>query len=95
MRDNRDASTFDLYLRGKLVASLHYCIDENEILYIYCEAIATADADRHCQVLMQWALHESLGRQLKVTITCPIALAYLRENAANLNDERLLMTHAG
>ena len=39
--NNQEASKFDLYLPGKLVASLHYTIDEKEVMFIYCEAIET------------------------------------------------------
>lgn len=78
MLNNRSASKFDLYLPGQLVASLHYSIDENEMLFIYCEAIEMAEAERHCRELMRRALDESLNRRLKTTITCPIALKHLR-----------------
>lgn len=81
MLNNRSASKFDLYLPGRLVASLHYSIDENEMLFIYCEAIEMAEAERHCRELMRRALDESLNRRLKTTITCPIALEHLRTNA--------------
>lgn len=77
MLNNRKASKFDLYLPGRLVASLHYSIDENEILFVYCEAIDMEDSVRHCRELMRSAMRESLARRLKITVTCPIALRHL------------------
>lgn len=86
MLNNRSASKFDLYLPGQLVASLHYSIDENEMLFIYCEAIEMAAADRHCRELMRRALDEGVNRRLKITITCPIAIEHLRATARGTED---------
>lgn len=88
MLDNRKASQFDLHFRGQLVASLHYCTDENEILFSYCEAIATVNADRHCRVLMQWAMNEALTHWAKAHVACPIALKYLSDTAVSPRYER-------
>ncbi|WP_309131508.1 hypothetical protein [Brevibacterium sp.] len=84
MLNNRKASKFDLYLPGRLVASLHYSIDENEILYVFCEVIEQEDSDQHCRALMQRAVSESLNRRLKINVTCPIALNHLGETALRL-----------
>lgn len=74
--NNSESSKFDLYLPGRLVASLHYKMqtEDNEVLFIYCEAIGTSDADRHRRELMKRALEDVRNRRMRVTITCPIAL---------------------
>ncbi|MCU4297613.1 hypothetical protein D3I60_11060 [Brevibacterium permense] len=84
MLNNQEASKFDLYLPGRLVASLHYKIDDeaNDVMFVYCEAIEDIDKDVHCQEIMKRALEDARGRWLKVTVTCPIALKYMEKNAA-------------
>jgi len=84
MLNNQEQSKFDLYLPGKLVASLHYKIDDedNEVMFVYCEAIEDTDKDAHCQEIMKRALEDARGRWLKVNVTCPIALKYMEQNAA-------------
>lgn len=82
--NNQEASKFDLYLPGKLVASLHYTIDEKEVMFIYCEAIETLDAARHCKELMTRSLKDVRGRHMKITVTCPIALKFLDDPALDL-----------
>lgn len=82
--NNQEASKFDLYLPGKLVASLHYTIDEKEVMFIYCEAIETHEATRHCKELMARSLKDVLNRHMKVTVTCPIALKFLDDSALDL-----------
>lgn len=84
MLNNQEQSKFDLYLPGKLVASLHYKIDDeaNEVMFIYCEAIEVTDKNVHCQEIMKRALEEVRGRWLKVNVTCPIALKHMEQNAA-------------
>ncbi|KHS54193.1 hypothetical protein [Brevibacterium linens] len=82
MLNNQEASKFDLYLPGKLVASLHYKIDDDadEVMFVYCEAIDATDPDTHCRELMKRALEDARGRMLTVNVTCPIALKYMRQN---------------
>lgn len=82
--NNQEASKFDLYLPGKLVASLHYTIDEKEVMFIYCEAIEALEAARHCKELMTRSLKDVRNRHMKVTVTCPIALKFLAGSAADL-----------
>lgn len=82
--NNQEASKFDLYLPGKLVASLHYTIDEKEVMFIYCEAIETLEAAHHCKELMTRSLKDVRNRHMKVTVTCPIALKFLDDPAMNL-----------
>lgn len=82
--NNQDASKFDLYLPGKLVASLHYTIDEKEVMFIYCEAIETLEADHHCKELMTRSLKDVRNRHMKVIVSCPIALKFLDDPAVNL-----------
>lgn len=88
MLDNRKASRFDLLFRGELVASLHYCINEDEITFSSCEAIATVKADHHCQTLMEWAMNDALNHWTKVNVTCPIALKHLHDIAVSPRYER-------
>lgn len=95
MLDNRSASKFDQYHSGRLVASLHYCVDENEILFVFCEAIESAEADRHCEELMQSALSDSFNRHLKITVTCPIARKHLREVVTGSEHDRSVLTQRG
>lgn len=77
--NNAESSKFDLYLPGRLVASLHYTIDEdkNSMMLIYCESIEPEDSDRHCTELMMRSLEDVHSRRMKITITCPIALKYV------------------
>ena len=82
--NNQEASKFDLYLPGKLVASLHYTIDEKEVMFIYCEAIETLEAARHCKELMTRSLKNVRNRHMKVIVTCPIALKFLDDPALDL-----------
>lgn len=79
--NNSEASKFDLYLPGKLVASLHYTIEPNEIMFVYCEAIEPIDSERHCRELMSRALEETLNRRLPITITCPIARQHMDKDS--------------
>lgn len=81
MLDDRNASRFDLHFHGRLVASLHYSSDENEILFVCCEIVDTVNADRHRHELMQRAKYEALDHWAKLNVTCPIALEYLRNIA--------------
>ncbi|AZL06686.1 hypothetical protein [Brevibacterium aurantiacum] len=82
--NNQEASKFDLYLPGKLVASLHYTINEKEVMFIYCEAIETPEAAHHCKELMTRSLKDVRNRHMKVTVTCAIALKFLDDPAMNL-----------
>lgn len=95
MLDNRSASRFDQYLSGQLVASLHYCIDENEILFVFCEALESVEADRHCEELMQSAVAESLNRHFKITVTCPIARDHLRQAVMGSKQHGRALSHKG
>lgn len=83
--NNQESSKFDLYLPGQLVASLHYKLqkDDNEVMFIYCEAIEALEADHHCKELMQRATADVRNRRMKITVTCPIALRFLQEPGAN------------
>ncbi len=75
--NNSDASKFDLYLPGQLVASLHYTITPDEIMFVYCEAIEPLDSERHCRELLRLALDDSLNRRIPITVSCPIARKYI------------------
>ncbi|MCS4593219.1 hypothetical protein KTJ89_09525 [Brevibacterium sediminis] len=75
--NNSEASKFDLYLPGHLVASLHYTITPGEIMFVYCEAIEPLDSDRHCRELLRLALEDSLNRRIPITISCPIARKHI------------------
>ncbi|WP_172170529.1 hypothetical protein [Brevibacterium sp. CT2-23B] len=77
MLNNSEASKFDLYLPGHLVASLHYTITPGEIMFVYCEAIEPLDSDRHCRELLRLALEDSLNRRIPITISCPIARKHI------------------
>ncbi|WP_209326161.1 hypothetical protein [Brevibacterium renqingii] len=81
MLNNQMSSKYDLYLPGKLVAALHYKLepDDNEVMFIYCEAIEASAADDHRRELMRRALDDVRSRRLKLTITCPIARKALEE----------------
>ncbi|GAA1937464.1 hypothetical protein GCM10009689_17530 [Brevibacterium antiquum] len=82
--NNTEASTFDLFLAGKRVASLHYTFDsfENEFHFFYCESIEEKDTDKHRQELMTRAIAEARRRWLRVNVTCPIGLAYMELGAS-------------
>lgn len=75
--NNSEASKFDLYLPGKLVASLHYTITPDEIMFVYCEAIEPLDSERHCRELLRLALEDSLNRRIPITVSCPIARKHI------------------
>src|SRR5699024_2967090 len=79
--NNQNSSKFDLYLPGKLVASLHYKLEKekNEVMFIYCEAIETLEAAHHCRELMWRATENVRNRRMRIIITCPIALRVIRE----------------
>ena len=79
--NNQESSKFDLYLPGKLVASLHYKLEKekNEVMFIYCEAIETLEAAHHCRELMWRATENVRNRRMRILITCPIALRVIRE----------------
>src|SRR5690625_6158010 len=79
--NNQESSKFDLYLPGKLVASLHYKLEKekNEVMFIYCEAIETHQSDHHCRELMWSATENVRNRRLRILITCPIALRAMKE----------------
>lgn len=78
--NNQNSSKFDLYLPGKLVASLHYKLEKekNEVMFIYCEAIETLEADHHCRELMWRATENVRNRRMRILITCPIALRVMK-----------------
>ncbi len=82
MLNNQEGSKYDLYLPGRMVASLHYKIneDDSEVMFIYCEAIEKTDPDAHCRELMKRSLEDARARMLKVNVTCPIGLKYLQQN---------------
>lgn len=81
MLNNQESSKYDLYLPGKLVAALHYKLepDDNEVMFIYCEAIEPMQADQHRRELMRRAVEDAKSRRLKLTITCPIGLKALEQ----------------
>ncbi|AZL06743.1 hypothetical protein [Brevibacterium aurantiacum] len=83
--NNAESSKFDLYLPGRLVASLHYTIEENEnaMMFIYCESIEPEEAAQHCTELMKRALEDVHSRRMKITISCPIAMKYVNGSADN------------
>ncbi|WP_152349050.1 hypothetical protein [Brevibacterium sp. CFH 10365] len=82
--NNREASKYDLYLPGQLVAALHYNLDptNHTMMFVYCEAIEKTDANRHCRELMKQATEQIRNRRLELTITCPIARKALHEALA-------------
>ncbi|MGC2942211.1 MULTISPECIES: hypothetical protein [unclassified Brevibacterium] len=75
--NNTEASKFDLYLPGQLVASLHYTIAPDGMMFVYCEAIEPINAERHCRELMRLSLEDSLNRRLPITVSCPIARRHI------------------
>lgn len=79
MLNNQDASKFDLYLPGKLVASLHYKLTADEMMFVYCESIESLEAERHCRELMRRATEDVKSRRMTIQVACPIALKFLRE----------------
>lgn len=89
MLDNQNASKFNLYLPGRLVASLHYKVDEdaNEVDFVYCEVIDATDPDAHGRELMKRALEEARSKWLTVAVTCPIGLKYMRQNQLLATEE--------
>lgn len=75
--NNQDSSKFDLYLPGKIVASLHYKLNEEQVMFVYCEAIEKSNADVHRTELMKRSLEDVRNRRLKIIVSCPIALKHL------------------
>lgn len=71
--NNREASKYDLYLPGRLVAALHYYLDpaEHTMMFVYCEAIEKTEANRHCRELMRQATEHTRNRRLELTIPAP------------------------
>ncbi|MGC3021993.1 MULTISPECIES: hypothetical protein [unclassified Brevibacterium] len=88
--NNQESSKYDLYLPGQLVAALHYKLerDANEVMFIYCEAIESTQADRHRRELMRRAVEDVKGRRLKLIITCPIARKTLEQADAPAHVEK-------
>lgn len=84
MLNNLTSSKFDLYLPGRLVASLHYKIedDDTEIMFVYCEAVEEMNSDIHCRELIRQAVEGVRNRRLEISVVCPIALKYLNENVS-------------
>ncbi|MGJ5723427.1 hypothetical protein ACSBQT_03530 [Brevibacterium sp. H602] len=84
--NNREASKYDLYLPGRLVAALHYNLvpAENTMMFVYCEAIEKTEANRHCRELMRQATEHARNRRLELTIPCPIARRALQEALAEV-----------
>lgn len=80
---NRQASKFDLYLPGELVASLHYKLSEDEMMFVYCEAVEKSNTDVHCKELVNRTLQEVRNRRLKIIVSCPIALTHLEGKNAH------------
>lgn len=76
--NNLESSKLDLYLPGRLVASLHYAVREQEMEFVYLEAIEETDAPAHCMELLRRAVLEAYTRRLKVVPSCQIARGYLR-----------------
>ncbi|WP_029088736.1 hypothetical protein [Brevibacterium album] len=75
--NNLEASKLDLYLPGRLVASLHYAIRGQEMEFVYCEAIEVDDAAAHCTELLGRAVREARSKRLTVVPSCSIARTYL------------------
>lgn len=71
--NNRDSSKLDLYLPGRLVASLHYRITTDAMWFVYCEAIAPDSPDDHRREVLRRALREAHSRRLRVVLLCAIA----------------------
>ena len=84
--NNREASKYDLYLPGRLVAALHYNLDpaEHTMMFVYCEAIEKTEANKHCRELMRQATEHTRNRRLELTIPCPIARRALQEALAEV-----------
>lgn len=85
LRDDFEASEYDLYQRGDLVATLHYVLSEsrNEITFRYCEAVETLEAAHHCKELMRRASADVRRRRMTITVTCPITLKVIRRFTAD------------
>lgn len=79
--NNQESSKFDLYLPGKLVASLHYKLekDKNEVMFVYCEAIETLEAAGHCKELMWRSTENVRNRRMNIIVACPIALKIIKD----------------
>lgn len=95
--NNQESSKFDLYLPGRLVASLHYKLkkDDNEVMFIYCEAIEALEAAHHCRELMRRATADVKNRRMRIIVTCPIGLRFLGEPAPGLvPQQRVADEHA-
>ena len=84
--NNLESSKLDLYLPGRLVASLHYRIDADRMWFVYCEAIGAEDADAHRREILRRALSEAHSRRLRVVVLCAIARRLVDEG---LDDSHL------
>lgn len=93
--NNRAAAKFDLYLPGRLVASLQYTISPQEIMFVYCEAIDPTDADQHCRELMRLAIEDTRNRRIPITVSCPIAWKSIDDDAAHRSGLQALESSFG
>lgn len=89
LMNNRKASKFDLYLSEHRVATLHYAIDENERMFIYCEAVEPDDAISHCTELMSRVLDEVADDSVKTIVICPIAVKFLKRAVTVARDQAI------
>lgn len=71
--NNMESSKLDLYLPGRLVASLHYRFTTDEMWFVYCESIDDDSPDSHCREVLRRGLEEAHSRRMRVHVLCTIS----------------------
>lgn len=71
--NNRKSSKLDLYLPGRLVASLHYRFTADEMWFVYCESIVADSTDSHRRAVLRRGLEVARSRRMRVRVLCSIS----------------------
>lgn len=78
--NNRKSSKLDLYLPGRLVASLHYRFTADEMWFVFCESTLPDSPDPHRREVLRRGLELAHSRRLRVRVLCTIAQRLLTES---------------
>ena len=83
MRDNREASRYEVEIEGA-VAFLEYARRPGAIILIHTEVPAALRGQGIAAILAKWALDEARAEQVRVIAKCPYVRAYMTKHRRSL-----------
>jgi predicted GNAT family acetyltransferase len=79
--DNADESRYELWLGDQLAGVIEYAMDARRIVLIHTEIVPSLERRGLGAKLVEAALDDIRGRNLKMVPACPFVRSYLRRHA--------------